>query len=165
MKLVLKLFLAFSFLLASTAFAASSSLRALESLHDLPAKWEGVGGGLLLRVPATFTINKILKVTHDDNNGVSAFLATYDVDATFTIGDRKLVVKQIVMTRYFDSDTRYEFVIHLDDDLAEAMFANVTYDEVTDSYRLQESIINGERRFSLSAPRTAKNLVQVSQAL
>jgi hypothetical protein len=144
-----------SSLMAVSSLAAAANIRPVESLHDLPAKWEGVAGGLLTRMPATLTIEKVLKVTH--NEGGSGFSATYDVAASMTFGARSLNITQIVMNRYGTVGTNYEFYMHTDDELVQTVWVSVAYDETSDSYLMRDMVQNGERRFSLSAPAPKRN--------
>lgn len=143
-------------LLVTGAFGAErrsdGGLAALESLHDLPSKWTGVAGGLLQKSQATFVIEKVRKVTHDGQGDYAAFAATYDVDATLSLGERKLAVNQISLVRYRNESKSYEAILRMDDELVRAVQVAISYDETSDTYLLREIMTHGERRFSLSAP-------------
>ncbi len=137
-------------LMSGSALAANTA-RPIESLHDLPAKWEGVAGGLLTKIPATFTIDKVTKVTRNDSGDGSTFSALYDVEATLNMGDRKVAVAQLSLNRYA-ANGNYEVVLFTNDELAGNLFAGIMYDEASDSWLLREIPRTGERRFSFTAP-------------
>jgi hypothetical protein len=145
MKLLSVAFLSFVF--TSGAFAA----KPVTSLNDLPSKWEGVAGDLVVRTAATFSIDRILKVTRDDTGG-GRLAVLYDVEAGMTLGERMLTVKQIRLDSYPNFPNHFELVLYTDDELVGNMLAIVRYDEVTDTFSLKELPHQGARRFAFSAP-------------
>ena len=142
-------------LMTGSALAAQNA-RPLESLHDLPAKWDGVAGGLLTKVTATFTIDKVTKVSRNDGSDGRSFSGLYDVEANLVLGDRKVTVKQISLNRYSPDFGGYEVVLFTDEELVGNLFAGIKYDEVSDTWSLREMPRTGERRFMFTAP--AKHL-------
>src|SRR5262245_47992790 len=110
------------FLGSVSAFAAHNA-RPVESLHDLPMKWEGVAGDLLHKTTAVFTIDKVTKVTRDDKvTGVTK----YDVEAALVLGERKLNITKVTLLRYSpEVTTGYEVNLETDDNLTQNVFAQI----------------------------------------
>lgn len=139
------------------SFAFASRSRPVESLHDLPAMWQGVAGGFLVRTPASLNIAKVLRVVREQRTD-NGFSAVYDVEAAMSFAERKINIKQIALSRQSQANGRYEFTMFTDDELSGNLFGAILYDEATDSFTLKEYPkygAGGERRFSFvaSAPR------------
>lgn len=146
MKTFIACFVA-SIALSAAAAAASKPVR---SLNDLPFKWEGVAGDLVKRVPATFTIDRIVKVTRDESSG-SDLNASYVVQANLALGDRVVNVSELRLRTYSAFGDYLEITFMTDDELVFAIPTSVRYDEATDTYTLTDQPLNGARRFVLKA--------------
>lgn len=142
--------------LALATAAASAAQRPVRSIHDLPSRWEGVAGGFTTKVPATFTISKVTKVTREDRRD-GLLSATYEVEGSLVFGSRELRVSQVSLNQYFANSDALEMTLVTDDELALAALASVTYDEASNTYKLREIPRQGERRFSFSAPAPRAN--------
>lgn len=140
----------FALMLVTTVLGAASALaasRPVDSLHDLPSRWEGVAGDLLHKSTAAFTIDKVIKVTRDDKvSGVTK----YEVQAALVLGERRLNVRQITLLRFSTDNPALEVNLETDDELATNVFGTITYDEASDTFTLRELPRFGERRFLLT---------------
>lgn len=125
----------------------------IESLSELPSKWEGVAGDLVTRVPAELKIEKIKKEQRGDLS--NPFPAVYEVDASLTFGARKILVQRIRLDSAPSQNVgeqQFEVMISLADDLTPTLFALIHFDETTKSYVLKElSSPPRDGRFKLTA--------------
>ena len=136
-----------SLFMTTAAFAA----KPVQSLNDLPSKWEGVAGDFVTRVAATFSVDRILKVTRE-NTDDGRLSALYDVEASMVMGPKRvLAVKQIRLEAYPNFPNHFELVLFTEDVLAGNMLAVVSYDEVSDTFSLKELPDHGTRRFAFAA--------------
>lgn len=137
--------------MASIALSgAAMAGKPVRSLNDLPFKWEGVAGDLLKKAPATFTIDKILKVTRDESSGTD-LNASYAVQASLVFGDRTVNVSELRLRTYASLGEYLEVTILTDDELVFAIPTSVRYDEATDTYKMTDHVSHGARRFVLKA--------------
>lgn len=133
----------------SLALAASAlAAHPVRSLNDLPFKWEGTAGDLLSVAPATFTIERIVKVTHEGDG--KELNAAYDVDANLRLGERSLSIAKVTLRSYsFAAGESIDLFMTTNDDHVYALNATIHYDETTDTYTLSEIPNAGVRRFVL----------------
>jgi len=138
----------------SLAGTALASIHPVRSLNDLPSHWHGVAGNLFTKTPATFTIDRIIKVTHQNHDGELS--ATYDVAAKFHFLGRTLNVKRILLRKFETNSDVYDLVLVTDDVLVKYVETSVAYDEATDSFTMRDLVRNGQRRFVLSGQAPAQ---------
>ncbi|GEM_PF-1321055 len=141
--------------LSTSVLSFASTTKPVQSLNDLPAKWEGVAGDLLTRVPATLVIDRIRKVSRTERS--NGFVALYEVDGSVSFGERKVSISKIELTAFTkETATSYSLFIMTDDQLTPNLWAAVVYDEATDTFTLKEyPRAGGDRRFVFQARATA----------
>jgi hypothetical protein len=123
----------------------------VNSLNDLPAKWDGVAGSLFAQEQGSLSIDRIIRVIRDEKPG--SFAATYEVEASLKIGARTIGVSKIELSSSSQAKAVYWITLQLNDDLVPRVFGAITYDEATNTYALREMPRQGgERRFSFTAP-------------
>ena len=137
---------AFCSLVLVLATAAWADQPPVDSLNDLPGRWEGAAGDLFARTPATFSVDKILSVVREDKP--SGFVAKYEVEGRLILGTRSVSVTKLELSASSKISSVYWVTLDLADALVPRIWAAVTYDEATDSYTLKEMPKQGgERRF------------------
>lgn len=141
--------LALSLSMSLPVFA--NTTRPIQSLNDLPSRWEGVAGDLLARVSATLTIDRIKKASRTDKP--KGFVALYEVDGTVSFGERKVIVSKIELTvNTADATPTYSFFVMTEDQLTPNLWAALVYDEATDTFTMKEyPRAGGDRRFVFQA--------------
>lgn len=127
-------------------------LSQIYSLSDLPLTWEGIAGDLIVRVPAAFKIEKIKKATRVDSS--KPFPVIYDVNASFSFGERKVAVHEIELfsaSSQNAGERELEVMIKLEDEMTPSLLAAIRYDEVTQQFTLKElSSPPRQKRFILT---------------
>lgn len=123
----------------------------VNSLNDLPAKWEGVAGSLFTQEQGSLSIDRIIRVIRQEKP--ESFAATYEVEASLKFGARTIGVSKIELSSSSQARAVYWVTLQLNDDLVPRLFGAITYDEATNTYTLKEMPRQGgERRFSFTAP-------------
>ncbi len=122
----------------------------VNSLNDLPARWEGVAGSLFVQEQGSLTIERIIRVIRDEKP--ESFSATYEVEAAIKLGARTIGVSKIELSSSSQARAVYWVTLQLNDALVPRLFAAITYDEATNTYTLKEMPRqSGERRFVFQA--------------
>jgi hypothetical protein len=136
--------------MVSSSVWAAPARRPVDSLNDLPTRWEGEVGDLMTRYSGSLSIDRILRAERRDESG--RFAAVYDVEASLSLGSRTVPVTKIDLSSSDRSQNVYWLVLSLKDELVPRLLAVVTYDEASDTYTLREETrYAGERRFVLKA--------------
>ena len=138
---------------AALSLSAQAFAGPVSSLNDLPQKWEGVAGDLVVRVPAKLNIGRITKVTRNEGGSYIKLHVVYEVEATLSVGERVMAVKTITLLDYLNVDDIYELNIALDDELTPFIQTSVRYDEATNVFTMREYAVNGARRLSMTGRR------------
>lgn len=120
------------------------------SIHDLPSKWTGVAGNLIQRVQGTLTIGKVSQVSREDRKD-GTFTATYQVEATMSFGENKILVEEITLDSTLSVKNIYSVQFKVNDELVSYLHAMIRYDEASDTFFLKQLPENGQRSFSLQA--------------
>ena len=124
--------------MAVLVFSASAwSAKPVDSLNDLPAKWEGIGGNLFERVQATWTIDRITKVDRQDTP--QEVISTYSVDSKLVLGGRSVGITSVRLLVYPKLGREIYLTLGTDDELFPFISTSITYDEASDSYTLFEN--------------------------
>jgi hypothetical protein len=139
-----------SFLAAIVSLNAFAMRTPVNSLNDLPSKWDGVSGNLFEKSSASFEIQKIIKVSRDEQK--NSFVATYEVQAVARFGQREFNVVKIELSSYaFEKDV-YTLILDLNDELTPKLFVTVTYDEASNRFTMRDNQGGSplEKRFVLT---------------